>query len=149
MMRSLLDGSISPAQRAQIPPDFATSRLSTTSGPATRLTIGQKRPRGRPLPPSPGSSRGSPRGHGRGGPPGSADSGGVQQGRQLDQDGLRRQMDLLSQDARQRTDGRQIKNIMHTNTVTTVYTGRRNTHSTTHVLADQQPIKGALQPPPY
>ena len=39
----------------------------------------------------------------------------------MNQDGLRRQMDLLAQDARERTNGRQISGITHTNTITTVY----------------------------
>ena len=39
----------------------------------------------------------------------------------MNQDELRRQMDLLSEDARQRTKGREIHKVTHTNTVTTVY----------------------------
>ena len=39
----------------------------------------------------------------------------------MNQDGLRRQMDLLAQDAQQRTRGRRIEAVTHTNTVTTVY----------------------------
>ena len=39
----------------------------------------------------------------------------------MNQDELRREMDLLAKDARQRTEGRNIQNVNHTNTVTTVY----------------------------
>ena len=39
----------------------------------------------------------------------------------MNQDGLHRQMDLLVQDARERTEGRQISGIAHANTITTVY----------------------------
>ena len=35
--------------------------------------------------------------------------------------GLRRRLDLLNEDAQQRARGRRIRNITHTNTVTTVY----------------------------
>jgi len=38
--------------------------------------------------------------------------------------GLRRQLDLLNEDAQQRARGRRIRNITHTNTVTTVYEDR-------------------------
>ena len=38
-----------------------------------------------------------------------------------DQDGMRRQLDLLAEDARQQARNRRIRNITHTNTVTTVY----------------------------
>ena len=39
----------------------------------------------------------------------------------MNQDELRRQMELLAEDARQRSVGRRIAGITHTNTVTTVY----------------------------
>ena len=39
----------------------------------------------------------------------------------MNQDELRRQMALLAEDARQRSVGRRIAGITHTNTVTTVY----------------------------
>ena len=35
--------------------------------------------------------------------------------------GLRRRLDLLNEDAQERARGRRIRNITHTNTVTTVY----------------------------
>ena len=38
-----------------------------------------------------------------------------------DQEGIRRQLDLLAVDARQQARNRRIRNITHTNTVTTVY----------------------------
>ena len=146
-MRSLLDGSVPVAQRAQLQKNyhisdqdlqglglgFAASGPSTASG--SRPTTGQKRSRRRPLPPCPAHNRGST-GRGRGGggggggsPGGSPGGGGGSPGggggrggrRRLDQDGLRRQMDLLSQDTRQRTDVHRIRNMAHTNTVTTVY----------------------------
>ena len=146
MMRSLLDGSIPVSQRRQIQKDyhisdrdlqdFAASGPSTTTTNHPRPTTGQKRPRRRPLPPFPAGSggRGGGGGGGGGGSPGrgGGGEGGSPGGtpgsdgsrrrgrRRLDQDGLRRQMDLLSQDACQRTDGRRIRNITHTNTVTTV-----------------------------
>ena len=39
----------------------------------------------------------------------------------MNQDGLRRQMDLLAQDACEPTIGQQISGVTHTNTITTVY----------------------------
>ena len=39
----------------------------------------------------------------------------------VSQDKLRRQMDLLAQNARKLNAGQQISGIMHTNTITTVY----------------------------
>ena len=104
-----------------------------------------------PPPPPPSSLRGPPRrrpprrGRGRGGPPpggdgsppgggGGGGGGGGRRGRgrgrgsgtpprrgRMDQDGLRRQMDLLAEDARQQSVGRRIAGITHTNTITTVY----------------------------
>ena len=78
-------------------------------------------------------SEGPPSGGGGGGstpppsPPGSSppvSSGGSrhrQGSRRMNQDELRRQMDLLAEDAHQRTKGRNIQKVTHTNTVTTVY----------------------------
>ena len=125
--------------------------------------MGQKQPLQRPLPPSPPSSGGSSRhnrdrrrrgrggggspggGHGGGGSPGggsrppSGGSGGSRGNgrgrRRMSQDRLRCQMDLLAQDARQRSHGRQIRNITHCNTVTTVYEDRRRLGSITHKKA--------------
>ncbi|XP_068741640.1 protein no-on-transient A-like [Montipora capricornis] len=141
-MRSLLDGSVPVAQRAQLQKNYHISDQDLqdfpASGPSTAcgsrpMTV-QKRPRRRPLPPSPAHNRGST-GRGRGGDGGGGGSpggspgggggspgkGGRGGGRRLDKDGLRRQMDLLSQDTCQRTDGHHIRNITHTNMVTTVY----------------------------
>ena len=39
----------------------------------------------------------------------------------MNQDELRRQMDLLVEDTRQRSVGRHIAGITHTNSITTVY----------------------------
>ena len=39
----------------------------------------------------------------------------------MNQDELHRQMDLLAEDAHQRTKGPNMKIVTHTNTVTTVY----------------------------
>ena len=60
-----------------------------------------------------GGRRGRGRGRGRGTPP--------RRRARMNQDELRRQMDLLAEDARQRSVGRRIAGITHTNTVTTVY----------------------------
>ena len=58
-------------------------------------------------------------------PPGSSGSGGSRRrrdgGRRMNQTKLRRQMDLLAEDARPRTEGRNIEKVTHTNMVTTVY----------------------------
>ena len=86
-----------------------TSTVTTLTG---RPTIAAKQPRRRsraPPPPSPDPS-----------PPPSEDDDGDDD----DDDrrrGLRRRLDLLSEDAQQRARGRRIRNITHTNTVTTVY----------------------------
>ena len=39
----------------------------------------------------------------------------------MNEEELRRQMDLLAEDARQRTEARNIHKVTHTNTVTTIY----------------------------
>ena len=39
----------------------------------------------------------------------------------MNQDKLRRQMDLLAEDARKRSAGRRFAGITHTNTITTVF----------------------------
>ena len=97
----------------------------------------------RPPTPQTTSPPPAPRGRGRGrsgtppggdgdddgSPPGGCGSGGGERrGRgpparraRMNQDELRRQMDLLAEDARQRSVGRRIAGITHTNTVTTVY----------------------------
>ena len=63
-------------------------------------------------PPGGGGGGGGRRCRGRGTPPRRA---------RMNQDELRRQMDLLAEDARQRSVGRRIAGIVHTNTITTVY----------------------------
>ena len=85
-----------------------------------------RRRRGRGGGGSPGDGSGPPSG-GSGG-----SRGNVRGRRRMSQDRLRCQMDLLAQDARQRTHGRQIRNITHSNTVTTVYEDRRRLGSVTH-----------------
>ena len=49
----------------------------------------------------------------------------------MNQDELRRQMDLLAEDARQRSVGRRIAGMTHTNTVTTVYKDRTSSRLST------------------
>ena len=87
-----------------------TTTTRTAPTPRSRPTVVYKRPRRRPRPPSPPSSPS---------PPPSDDEGDDD-----DEDrrrGLRRRLDLLNEDAQQRSRGRRIRNITHTNTVTTVY----------------------------
>ena len=80
---------------------------STVTTPSTRSRIAAKQPQRRPAAPS------APF------PPPSDDDGDD------DNDdrrrGLRRRLDLLNEDAQQRARDRRIRNITHTNTVTTVY----------------------------
>ena len=98
-------------------------------------------PRGRGRPPSRGRGRGRggvPPGGGGGDdddgspPGGGGGGGGGRRGRgrgrgtpprraRMNQDELRRQMDLLAEDAHQRSVGRRIAGITHTNTITMVY----------------------------
>ena len=83
---------------------------STVMTPTGRPTIATKQPRRRPrvpFPPSPDSS-----------PPSDDEDDDDDDDRRR---GLRRQLDLLNEDAQQRAQGRRIRNIRHTNTVTTVY----------------------------
>ena len=84
-----------------------STTTSTMTTPSTRPRIAAKQPRQRPAAPSPPS------------PPPSDDDGDND-----DDDrrkGLRRRLDLLNEDVQQRARGRRIRNITHTNTVTTVY----------------------------
>ena len=83
---------------------------STVRTSTARPTIGAKQPRRRPPGPSPPSPDSSP-------PPSEEDSDDEDDRRR----GLRRRLDLLNEDAQQRARGRRIRNITHTNTVTTVY----------------------------
>ena len=117
--------------------DYMAERSPAPPLPPPPAPRGTPRGRGRPPP------RGRGRGRGRGGvlpgggggddddgsPPG---GGGGRRGRgrghgtplrraRMNQDELRRQMDLLAEDARQRSVGRRIAGIAHTNTITTVY----------------------------
>ena len=100
-----------PARRRAGAGTSTTTSTVTTS--STRPRIADKQPRPRPAAPSPPS------------PAPSEDDGDDD-----DDDrrrGLRRRLDLLNEDAQQRARGRRIRNITHTNTVTTVYEegGRR------------------------
>ena len=84
---------------------------STVTTPSGRPRIAAKQPRRRPRVPSPPSPDSSP-------PPSDEDGDDDDEDRQR---GLRRRLDLLNEDAQQRARGRRIRNITHTNTVTTVY----------------------------
>ena len=84
---------------------------STVTTPTGRPTIAAKQPRRRPRVPSPPSSDSSP-------PSEDEDGDDDDDDRRR---GLRRRLDLLNEDAQQRARGRRIRNITHTNTVTTVY----------------------------
>ena len=70
-----------------------------------------KQPRRRPRVPSPPSPDSSP-------PSEDEDEDDDDDDRRR---GLRRRLDLLNEDAQERARGRRIRNITHTNTVTTVY----------------------------
>ena len=84
---------------------------STVTTPTGRPTIAPKQPRRRPRVPSPPSPDSSP-------PSEDEDDDDDDDDRRR---GLRRRLDLLNEDAQQRARGRRIRNITHTNTVTTVY----------------------------
>ena len=84
---------------------------STVTTPSGRSTIAAKQPRRRPRVPSPPSPDSSP-------PPSEDDDKDDDGDRRR---GLRRRLDLLNEDAQQRARGRRIRNITHTNTVTTDY----------------------------
>ena len=84
---------------------------STVTTPSGRPRIAAKQPRRRPRVPSPPSPDSSP-------PPSDDDGDDDDEDRRR---GLRRRIDLVNEDAQQRARGRRIRNITHTNTVTTVY----------------------------
>ena len=84
---------------------------STVTTPTGRPTIAAKQPRRRPRVPSPPSPDSSP-------PSDDEDEDDDDDDRRR---GLRRRLDLLNEDAQQRARGRRIRNITHTNKVTTVY----------------------------
>ena len=77
------------------------------TAPHGRPTVVAKQPRCRPRAPS---------------PPSDDDEGDDDKDNR--RRGLQRQLDLLNEDAQQRARGRRIRNITHTNTVTTVYEDR-------------------------
>ena len=115
---------------AQRPPDPPAAPSPSPPPPSPPLS-----PRGPPRRRLPRRGCGGPLPGGDGTPPGSGGGGGGGGGRRgrgrgrgttprrgrMDQDGLRRQMDLLAEDARQQSVGRRIAGITHTNTITTVY----------------------------
>ena len=84
---------------------------STVTTPTGRPTIAAKQPRRRPRVPSSPSPDSPP-------PSDDEDDDDDDDDRRR---GLRRRLDLLNEDAQQRARGRRIRNITHTNTVTTVY----------------------------
>ena len=84
---------------------------STVTTPTSRPTIAAKQPRRRPRVPSPPSPDSPP-------PSDDEDEDDDDDDRRR---GLRRRLDLLNEDAQERARGRRIRNITHTNTVTTVY----------------------------
>ena len=100
---------------------------STVTTPTGRPTIAAKQPRRRPRVPSSPSPDSSP-------PPSEDDDDDRRRG-------LRRRLDLLNEDAQQRARGRRIRNITHTNTVTTVYEdgGGRPSFCAPHVHPNVQP----------
>lgn len=52
----------------------------------------------------------------------------------MNQDESQRQMDMLTEDARQHSVGRRIAGISHTNTITTVYKDGGGTRSVSHLV---------------
>ena len=108
---------------------------STVTTPTSRPTIAAKQLRRRPRVPSPPSPDSSP-------PSDDEDEDDDDDDRRR---GLRRRLDLLNEDAQQRARGRRIRNITHTNTVTTVYEdggGRPSVRRTSTRTSDPSP------PPP-
>ena len=82
----------------------------------------KKPPKKPPPPPPPGGGGDSPGGSPGWSPGGSSSSGGSgRRPNRFNQEELRRQLDLLAEDQRQRAIGRRISGITHTNTITTVY----------------------------
>ena len=112
---------------------------STVTTPGGRPRIAAKQPRRCPRVPSPPSPDSSP-------PPSDDDGDDDDEDRRR---GLRRWLDLLNEDAQQLARSRCIRNITHTNTVTTVYEDgggrpsvRRNSTRTS------SPIPPPSPPPP-
>ena len=98
---------------AGLPPPAAATPAATAAAPGGS-------PPSPPPSASPSTPRSSPasRGRGRRRPNIRRRPGPVNR---RDQDGMRRQLDLLAEDARQQARNRRIRNITHTNTVNTVY----------------------------
>ena len=107
---------------------------STMMTPTGRSTIAAKQPRRLPRVPSPPSPDSSPR------PSEDDDDDDDDEDRRR---GLRRRLDLLNEDAQQRARGRRIRNITHTNTVTTVYEdggGRPSVRRTSTRTSSRSPL---------
>ena len=114
-------GPVTTATTTTAPSRPLTARRSTGAGTRTTTstvttptggpTIAAKQPRRLPRVPSPPSPDSSP-------PSDDEDDDDDDDDRRR---GLRRRLDLLNEDAQQRARGRRIRNITHTNTVTTVY----------------------------
>ena len=132
---------VTTATTTTAPPRPSTARRSAGAGtrtttstvttPTGRPTIAAKQPRRRPRVPSPPSPDSSP-------PSDDEDGDDDDDDRRR---GLRRRLDLLNEDAQQRARGRRIRNITHTNTVTTVYEdgGGRPSFCAPHVHPNVQP----------
>ena len=99
----------SPVRPTAVPAATITATRTTASAPGG--------PGGSPSSSSSPSPPRAPRGRGRR-PRGRRGPGPTNRRNQED---MRRQMDLLAEDARQQARHRRIRNITHTNTVTTVY----------------------------
>ena len=117
-----------PAMPSPPPPPSPLSPLPAV-GVGNRPFVGMKQPRQRPWPPSQASSSsGTP-------------SSSSRRTSHLTQEDLRRQFDLLAEDQRQRTTGRNIAAVTHTNTITTVYKDGRapSVHRTSSRLSTPTP----------
>ena len=150
VMERIARGNFPPGQMANLLTSVGLTKNQlnqyiTNRPPTPRTPSPPPAPRGRGRPPPRGRGRGRGRGgvppgggggDDDGGPPGGGGGGGGDRGgrrgrgrsrgtpprrARMNQDELRRQMDLLAEDARQRSVGRRIADITHTNTVTTVY----------------------------
>ena len=113
---------------------------STVTTPSGRPRIAAKQPRRRPRVPSHPSPDSSP-------PPSDDDGDDDDEDRRR---GLRRRLDLLNEDAQQRARGRRIRNITHTNTVTTVYEeggGRPSVRRTSTRTSSPSPPPSPPPPP--
>ena len=115
-----------------------TTTTSTVTTPSGRPRIAAKQPRRCPRVPSPPSPDSSP-------PPSDDDGDDDDEDRRR---GLRRRLDLLNEDAQQRARGRRIRNITHTNTVTTVYEEGGGRPSVRHTSTRTSSPSPPSSPPP-